>query len=136
MSIIQWSEELATGHPLIDKQHRKLVELIIELHSALEKQSPLGVVSRLLEELTAFAKIHFDTEERLMDRCRYPGLIEHRKRHDDLMDKSQKILRAYKTGTITLSSTLSEFFGNWICNHIMIEDKTFANYLQHHSKQV
>jgi len=29
MSIIQWSEELATGHPLIDKQHRKLVELIV-----------------------------------------------------------------------------------------------------------
>ena len=35
MAFFDWNDELATGIPKIDEQHKKLISLVNELHDAL-----------------------------------------------------------------------------------------------------
>lgn len=130
MSIIQWTSELETGHPVIDGQHKRLIALVNELYIALENHRSSHIIERALDEVVVYAATHFDTEERLMKKANYPGLADHKVIHDDLSQKTKLIVKSFKSGSISLSETLPKFLSEWVQNHILREDLAFATYLR------
>lgn len=130
MSVIQWTSELDTGHPVIDGQHKRLIALVSELYSAIENHRSAHIIERALDEVTAYTASHFDTEERLMKKANYPGLEAHKILHDDLNQKAKLIVKSYKSGSISLSETLPKFLSDWVQNHILRDDLAFAAYLR------
>jgi len=130
MSVIQWTSELETGHPVIDGQHKRLISLVSELYSSIENHRSSHIVERTLDEVIAYAASHFDTEERLMKKAGYPGLDAHRLIHEDLNQKVKLIVRSFKSGSISLSETLPKFLNDWVQNHILHDDLAFAAFLR------
>ncbi|MFB0953495.1 MAG: hemerythrin domain-containing protein, partial [Aeromonadaceae bacterium] len=81
MSLVEWSEQFETGHPVVDHQHQSLFSLMNELDQALTdgaSEEALWVRLLRLHELT---REHFRCEERLMQELGFPELPAHRAEH-------------------------------------------------------
>lgn len=81
-----WGAHLEIGVPEIDAQHRDIIAGAKELEAALVSADP-EATARTLEHLAHDVLVHFETEERWMRRCRYPGRLEHVRRHDEFVER-------------------------------------------------
>ncbi|MBY0463917.1 MAG: diguanylate cyclase, partial [Burkholderiales bacterium] len=70
-----------TGVAVIDEQHRELVRQVNEINRAIVSNQGPKVVQSLFDALFAFAKLHFDTEGRLMAQVNYPAREAHEQAH-------------------------------------------------------
>ena len=77
MAFIEWSEKLSIGIKVIDDQHKKLIEQINILHSAMREGKAKEVVGAILEELRAYTKYHFSNEEKAFERYNYSVKMSH-----------------------------------------------------------
>lgn len=87
---VELLETFITGHPVIDDEHRKIVESINAVWSALESEDH----DRCATLLDAFLRIcteHFATEERLLADLDYPDLADHKVFHQELIIKAKAI---------------------------------------------
>jgi hemerythrin-like metal-binding protein len=80
-----------SGHPQIDEQHRKLVDLANSfLAAALQPESQpadaMAALERLLENLAR----HFAYEEKLLSEAGYPGAADHAPLHARTAGKNQE----------------------------------------------
>ena len=65
MALITWGPSIMVGVPDIDKQHKRLVDLINELHTAMTKGQGRDVVGRVVDALVSYTRDHFGFEERV-----------------------------------------------------------------------
>ena len=91
--LISWSPKYSVNHPLMDAQHKQLITLINNLHSAMSQGRGKDVLQKTLDELINYTKIHFATEEKLMMEANYKELIEHRQVHKIL---TQQVIQITK----------------------------------------
>ena len=132
---VQWSKELETVHPIIDGQHKRLLTLLSELAIILENHRPSVMVERAFTEVMNYALLHFSTEEKIMEKARYSGLEQHKALHAELANKAQRIMQAYKSGGIVLTTTLSDFFSEWETKHIKESDMAAVEWLRTHRSE-
>lgn len=129
MSIAIWSDKFKTGHPVVDRQHQELFQMVNSLHDAIVAGKGKDVLQPTLEKLAKYTIQHFGTEEALMLQASYPNLIPHRQKHHQLADKAKEIIEGYKSGKIVLSITLSQFLSDWLSHHINEDDKALIDFL-------
>ena len=94
---IEWTDNLSTGNPIVDTQHRKLIDLIEQLHIAYEAEKPINTQLAILDEFVAYLDIHHKFEEQLFP-SEDPTIIdehmaEHAKIHDlfsDLLKRTRQ----------------------------------------------
>jgi len=67
---MRWTPALATGNAVIDAEHRELIALIDELELADVGPSETRIADAL-DQLTDYAAVHFQMEEKLMRREEY-----------------------------------------------------------------
>lgn len=61
--IFPWNPGFETGLPVIDAQHRQLVELLNRLAAHLAYRSAIPELEAIFDQLTQYAAFHFQTEE-------------------------------------------------------------------------
>lgn len=126
MAFMEWNEKLSTGIREIDKQHEKLVEQINVLHSAMRERKAKEVLGKILEELKAYTKYHFSTEEKAFERYNFSDKISHTKKHNDLIKQLDEIIDQYKAGSLAISINLLDFLHKWVSEHIQKDDMKYA----------
>lgn len=129
MPFIEWSERISVGHPLIDSDHHKLIDLVNRLHDAMTHRRGAAVLGEVLRELIDYTRVHFAHEERLMREHSYPKLHEHRRQHADLVGRVLDLERKFTAGVVLLSVEVMEFLKQWLTVHIMEHDKALAVFL-------
>ncbi len=77
MPIVTWRDEYNVNVAVIDSQHQKMLELVNNLHTAVEARIKKDDLKDMLVELVEFTRMHFSTEEQLMKEHGYPGLGQH-----------------------------------------------------------
>jgi hemerythrin len=125
MPFFDWNDELATGIPRIDEQHRKLISLVNELHDALSKGKSRDVLGKLLQELADYTNYHFKTEERAFAAYRYENADAHKRSHDDLVRQLQELVEKHARGSLAVGVETLTFLIDWVKNHIMKEDRLY-----------
>ena len=125
MPFFDWNDELATGIPRIDEQHKKLISLVNELHEALSKGKSRDVLGKLLQELADYTNYHFKTEERAFATYRYENADTHKRSHDDLVRQLQELIEKQAKGSLAVGVETLTFLINWVKNHIMKEDRLY-----------
>lgn len=130
MSFFQWNESLSVGISQIDQQHKKLVELVNQLFTAMSEGKGNDVLDKVLAELVGYTRSHFSTEERLMQQHGYPALAAHQSEHKAFTDKVGVMVSEFKSGKVALSNKVSAFLRDWLKGHIMGTDKKYAPFLQ------
>ena len=85
MTLLTWNHACLVGVRAMDDQHGILMDSINELRLALMHGRGTEVISELLDELIEFTRMHFSSEERLMEQIEFPGLAEHRAEHHRML---------------------------------------------------
>jgi len=128
----EWDDKLATGHDMIDRQHKQLIEALNSLVEACGQGQGRDKLGSTLEFLNAYIIKHFGDEEKLMDKYSYPDYLTHRKYHEEF----KKIVRALTDNllqqgpTDTLVNEVRSSVAGWLVNHIRSEDFKLAAYIK------
>jgi len=131
MAFVEWSDSLGVGVGSIDEQHKKLVGLVNDLHSAIENGQGGHVLGRTLNGLIDYTKTHFAYEEELFAKTGYPDTPAHKQEHDNLCKTVIAVQEKYNSGASdTLSSEVMDFLKSWLINHIQGTDKKYSSHLQ------
>jgi len=127
--IIAWSDRYLVNVPEIDLEHRQLVELINQLHSAMNRGSAGESLGDVLSGVLDYAHIHFATEERLMRQHAYPGEAQHRAAHEGLAQHVVGLHTRFRQGEPVIALQLAQFLSDWLADHIMGLDKDLGTFL-------
>jgi hemerythrin len=130
MPFMPWSDNYTVNSSLIDAQHKRLFELVNELHDAMLHGHGKDVIGQTLEATVAYARTHFGEEERLMEKIHYPDLEAHRTQHNAFIQKVYELQSEYRSGQTVLSFQVMEFLKDWLVNHILKVDKQYAGYIR------
>ncbi|WP_457625188.1 bacteriohemerythrin [Persephonella sp.] len=130
MVLIEWSEELELGIPEIDKQHKKLVEMLNEFYTELEEGHQKEAVEHFLKNLEDYLNFHLDYEEKFMEEIGFPQLETHKKTHEMFKKLYAEEKNRYLEGDLKALRELVAFAFSWLFSHIMKTDKKYAEFLK------
>ena len=128
----QWKESYSVKVLALDTQHKKLFDLINELHGAMSSGHGKDVAGDVLHRLTDYTVSHFRAEEALMEKYNFPGLAAHRIEHKALTDKVLAFKKEFESGTSVVTPQLMTFLQNWIKDHIQGVDQRYSDFLNAH----
>ena len=130
MPIIAWDESLSIGYELIDDQHKQLIALASKLRAAMSGDRDRQVSSLIIiAEIIDCARVHFATEERLMEERHYPLMASHASLHVDAMRKAVDLRCQYVAGQSDLTIPHLQFIEAWQVNHIQRSDRALGLFL-------
>ena len=127
VALMAWGTYLETGHPEMDRQHQRLVELINQLYLA---PSPQGdQPTELLVDFLDFVERHFQWEEALMEQLHYPDQEQHRSTHNLKRLDLARLGRLYRTGASGSIGDWMVSMHDWFLSQILQEDRGLATFL-------
>ncbi|HOV14864.1 MAG TPA: bacteriohemerythrin, partial [Spirochaetota bacterium] len=123
MALFIWKDDYSVKIEKIDEQHKKLVNLLNELHSSMLAAKATSVLEKTLDELVQYAAVHFKTEEDLMRSYDFSQYNDHKNAHNNFTEKVGEFYKDYKDGKKMISVELLFFLKDWLINHINGVDK-------------
>jgi hemerythrin len=130
MKEIQWDDRLSVGISDIDKQHQQLLELCNKAFRAISKGMTEAEFKEIIAELRQFVKLHFTTEEELMEKHKYPRRDEHRAEHAKLTQTVKEFHTSGYRHEHVPPEELKAFLTNWIINHIIRHDLSYVKHFK------
>jgi hemerythrin len=135
MSYMSWDSSMAIGNPVIDAEHKALLDQINDLVDAVFDIAGQGRAFRsqmahLLARLRAAMAELFHTEEALMGRCGFPNAAEHREQHHDLIVQFDTFVRTFAAGAEVSLAHVVRFLREWFEHHTEHWDRSFGAWLR------
>ena len=130
MAYFKWADDLVIDNGAIDQDHRQLVDLVNELHTATNLGRGQEIVSKILDALIGYTADHFQREENLMVASKFPNLANHKLGHDQFMEDICSLQNKFTAGSLTVASQLSTVLRDWLSIHIRRDDKEIKIFLQ------
>jgi hemerythrin-like metal-binding protein len=115
---------------MIDRQHKKIVNMINELHDAIEAGRAKELLAQLLIKLVHYTHYHFATEEKYFKRYGYPDADIHKSEHDELRTQVAKLDDRYYEGDKMVTTDIMNLLNGWLFTHIKGSDQKFGIFLR------
>jgi hemerythrin len=128
VTVIEFSEELLTGIPEMDEQHKKLVELLNKVVSVLREGRREEARNILIRELLDYVESHLTSEEEFLKSIGYPDYENHKKAHDVFRKEVQRLVPHVKNGDEKAFRDVLFLTWGWVYNHIAKTDKKYGLY--------
>jgi hemerythrin len=125
MTQVLWNNDYCIGIKTIDKQHKKLFDIMNQLYVASEQERDIKDILELFTELKSYTKYHFEEEEQHFSTLLPSEREAHKKEHVFFiceLDKS--VQQSIRIGALSLE--LLYFLNDWLINHIQIEDQKYT----------
>lgn len=122
----QWTDDLLTGHSMIDDDHRRLFDYINDLHSAMSQGHGADAIAGVVRQLVEYTKEHFGREEKIMALEGVASHQAHLAAHRGFIEKIEDFQRRIEQRSGTVSMEVLTFLRDWLSNHIQKTDKHFA----------
>lgn len=135
MAYFEWAEDMEIDGGPIDADHRLLVDLVNELHSATSRGAGQAVVASILRRCLVSTREHLTREEDYMARQGFPGLESHKRGHAQFMESLYELERRLQAGGITVAAQLSVVLRDWLSIHIRRNDKELRRFEQQRQRQ-
>lgn len=131
MQNYQWLPEFETGIDVIDSQHKRIFEYLVETDQAIDKQDP-EVVMQVVRSLIDYSISHNAFEETLMEQAKYPILTAHAKVHEAFRTRALSYQQRIDDGEncIKIAKEVRSDIGLWLTNHIQRDDKHYVPYVK------
>ncbi len=132
---VEWSESMATGIEAIDKQHRFLIDTLQEANEKLLDDQSGTMLSEIAMNLLRYALMHFEAEEKLMQRYGYQDAFpeaarEHIAQHRDFSRKVVAIRDQLRVGQEVSRMDVLRFLNGWLHNHLLGIDQKYGDFLR------
>ncbi|MDR2500393.1 MAG: bacteriohemerythrin [Treponema sp.] len=134
---VEWDERYNTGIPLIDEQHKDLLDLTNKLYEACLAGDTAAneTFKSAIRSVYDYIKYHFSAEEKLLEKVRYPELASHKKEHEVLVKHVLENVQMYEGGKKFIPNAFVRTMREWILTHIAVNDKHYSEYIKNLKKQ-
>ncbi len=129
MALVQWTDSLSVGVSQFDGEHKRLIQMLNELHDAMTQGKGRDVLGKTLNELVSYVATHFKAEERVMEQHAYSGLSAHRVEHEKLTNQVLDFQRRLQSGEVVITISLMNFLRDWLTHHIQQTDQQYTAFL-------
>ena len=132
---IIWDEKFEVGYKRVDDQHRELINIINDLHTATEKGN-LSIpevkdkFKIILKRTVDYATYHFATEEKIMKAVHYKYFKEHISKHREFSSKVLEEVIKYTNDENVNMEDFIVYLRDWLFSHILGDDKAFVDELK------
>jgi hemerythrin len=113
----------------MDDQHGILMEALNQLRLSLLRGAKYRDLRLQLQRLVEFTQMHFQCEEQLLRQQGYPGVDEHRKAHQGLLDRLYKALEESNRNEVIHWNSMLEFLPSWYLDHVEQLDQPYGVWL-------
>lgn len=127
---IEWTEELATGVDIVDRQHREIFNRYNQFLAACKSGKGREELLDILSFLAGYVEVHFAEEEKLMRASNYPDIQGHLDEHRAL-GKQVVSLReqlAAHGPTIGILTETNRQLLDWLVDHIKKSDRAMGGF--------
>ena len=129
MALIDWDDTYSVNVAEIDRQHKRLVAMINELHVAMRDRKTKDVLGQIISRLFLYTTTHFSTEEKYFDQFNYPEKTVHVKEHELFIQKINEFKQSFDEDRLMLSVAVIDFLKDWLLKHILGTDKKYSSFL-------
>ena len=129
MALATWNRSCNVGVRAMDDQHGILMDTMNELRLALVHGADREQVGALLDRLLEFTRMHFWSEEQLMELTAFPGLAEHRAEHQNFLGKIQDSAHRTQHSDNLQMRPLMGFLRGWYGEHFEGLDQEYGPWL-------
>jgi hemerythrin len=128
---INWEDRFLIGVPIIDNQHKRLLDKIEFLLSAISENTGKAEIATIIKFLDSYVYGHFNTEERFMQDFSFPGIDNHKKEHAGFIEKFDDLKKVYykEGGSKDLAVVIERELLKWYKEHIVTTDKALGHFL-------
>jgi hemerythrin len=135
--LVEWDERYSVGIPLVDDQHKELVNMTNTLYEGClaGDEAARAYFLQAVHGTVDYVKYHFAAEEKLLENVKYPGIIEHKRAHEGFVKKIFEDVKSFETGKKFVPNVFVRYLRDWILTHIAVEDKKYAEYIFNLKKQ-
>lgn len=128
-----WRDELSVGNVIIDRDHKKLINIINQVEVALAKDDNT-VLTQQLDSLFDYSKTHFDHEERIARAVEYMKTGTLHQAHEELLTR----LNVFKqqvgdNWTPEAKDVFCSMLRAWLIDHVIKEDMLMKPLLSRYS---
>lgn len=129
-SYIQWQDGYSVGHPILDRQHRFVIDTINELYELVRNGEDRPDLNAVLERLGRYTRTHFAFEEKVLEGCGYPDIENHRALHRQMGERSEELHRSWLNVGAESTEEVFLFLKRWWLNHILTIDSEYVEFLK------
>ncbi len=126
---VEWKDEYSVGIDSIDQQHRRLVNLINRLSTAVDYSTGEEFEREALADVVEYTKTHFAYEEGLLEDNGYPDFEAHRAQHRAMVAEVEAMLAEYEQDHDLAMRHAVGYLMDWLIKHINGTDKQYSSFL-------
>lgn len=126
---VEWRDEYSVGIESIDNDHKRLLNLINQLQTAVHYQTGEQFEREALDAVVDYTRGHFQREEELMESHDYPELEAHRAEHRQMIERVDGMLEEYRRNPQSGLEDAVQYLKNWLIHHINGTDQAYSGYL-------
>ncbi len=132
MFSFSWKRKYSVGVKDLDLQHQAIMDHLDALHESMLDGNVNEAVTPLVSNLVSLAAEHFATEEELMESTGFPGLADHRAKHQELSRKVQEFIARHGQGDQSAYSQCMYFVRGWMTEHMQKDDSQYVPWFAEH----
>jgi hemerythrin len=132
VTLLTWSHECIVGVQAMDDQHGVLMDTLNELRTMLLRNADRAGLRLQLERLIELTKMHFRSEEQLLQQQGFPGAEEHRKAHHRLLTRLYSAIEQVNRDENVRLNSLLDFLPSWYIEHVEQLDQPYGAWLNEH----
>lgn len=128
----EFTTELITGNQLIDSQHKELIGKMNDLIRVCEEGDGKLKAVKTLNYLEDYTNFHFSQEEALQEQVGYPGLVQHKEKHQEFINTVKELfemLEEEEGPTDAFVAQVNKNVIEWFYRHIQGFDRSVAEYI-------
>ena len=129
MALLSWSRQYEIGNALIDDEHQELFRRINAFHDNWLEQREVQAIAVLLNQLIAYAEMHFQHEEAVMRDAGFPRLDEHQAVHEAMVETIFRLRQTFEQTNGRIEMETIKFVKSWLIEHIVRNDYLFRDFL-------
>lgn len=107
MAFVDWDESFSSGNAAVDTQHRRLIDLLNNLHETAAEGKDHSAQLDALQELVDYLEIHHRFESAILD-------VD-----SGIVDMGKDILSDFTASQGTMTTEEVSGLKDWIVGHIM-----------------
>lgn len=130
---LEFDDSLVTGNKMIDDQHKELIGKIDKLLTCCEEGCGKMQAIKMLDYLAEYTVFHFEAEEKLQEEVSYPGIKEHKEKHDEFkktVEELHEMLEEEEGPSEAFVAAVKKNVVDWLFHHIKNKDQTLAAFVQ------
>ncbi|MBA55144.1 MAG: hypothetical protein CMK89_11880 [Pseudomonadales bacterium] len=120
-----WSSEYELGIPVIDAQHKRIIEYINRIDDVLSNDTSQEAMNAILTNLVDYTFSHLAFEEAMLEEIGYEDFHGHQLTHKTFTRLIENLCHRARQGE-PVAAELAAFLRNWLLTHIMSEDARYV----------